>query len=328
MSRLRRRVVLGLSAVTVVTLATATPALADKGWHGKPPTDLPKVPLMVGSGGAVSSVDRDATPIGIEMLGRAATPSTRRCATAALGVTEPYCSGIGGGGYLVYYDAEAPGLHHRRPRDGADRRSRRPPSSIRPVRRWPSPPWSPPGAPSAPRHPRPVGQDRLARAGRGRCASCSSPPRAWPARVPRRPDLPLPDGRPTRPTSARSRPPSRSSCPVTRRRWSATPFATPKWPARTRSWAPRGRRDLPRRDRARWSAPRRRPPSTTSRRERHPRTADPRRPRGVPRPYKAPITSQYNGLDVYGCPRRARAASPSPRRSTSSRRTRRRPGPA
>src|SRR6476469_5947061 len=70
MSRLRRRVVLGLSAVTVVTLATATPALADKGWHGKPPTDLPKVPLMVGSGGAVSSVDRDASQVGIDVLAR------------------------------------------------------------------------------------------------------------------------------------------------------------------------------------------------------------------------------------------------------------------
>ena len=44
MSRLRRRVVLGLSAVTVVTLATATPALADKGWHGRPPTDLAQGP--------------------------------------------------------------------------------------------------------------------------------------------------------------------------------------------------------------------------------------------------------------------------------------------
>ena len=68
MSRLRRRIVLGLSAVTALALVSAAPAVADKGWHGKPPGDLPKVPLMVGSGGAVSSVDRDASQIGIDVL--------------------------------------------------------------------------------------------------------------------------------------------------------------------------------------------------------------------------------------------------------------------
>ena len=71
-----------------------------------PTTAPPKVPVMRGKGGAVTSVDADASRVGIEVLAAGGNAADAAIATAAaLGVTEPYSAGIGGGGFLVYYDA-------------------------------------------------------------------------------------------------------------------------------------------------------------------------------------------------------------------------------
>jgi len=69
---------------------------------------LPVVPVMRGAGGAVSSVDGVASQVGIDVLRRGGNAVDAAVATAAaLGVTEPYSAGIGGGGFLVFYDASS-----------------------------------------------------------------------------------------------------------------------------------------------------------------------------------------------------------------------------
>ncbi|MGY1690794.1 gamma-glutamyltransferase [Geodermatophilus sp. SYSU D01105] len=65
-----------------------------------------RAPLAIGTGGAVATVDPDATRVGLEVLaagGNAADAAV--AAAAALGVSEPYSAGVGGGGFFVYFDA-------------------------------------------------------------------------------------------------------------------------------------------------------------------------------------------------------------------------------
>src|SRR5690242_19123485 len=65
-----------------------------------------KQAVAEGSGGAVASDSSYATQTGLSVLRRGGNAADAAVAVAsALGVTDPYVAGIGGGGYFVFYDA-------------------------------------------------------------------------------------------------------------------------------------------------------------------------------------------------------------------------------
>jgi len=99
--RPRRRIAAGLAAAltagTLLAVSSSPPSSASATQS-----------TSYGYGGAVSSVDANASKIGLEVLRKGGNAADAAVATAsALGVSEPYSAGIGGGGYFVYYDARS-----------------------------------------------------------------------------------------------------------------------------------------------------------------------------------------------------------------------------
>ena len=116
MAHFTRRGTAALSAATGLAVAAglaAAPAPAAPspgaagpvpGAEARPPA---KVPTAVGKGGAISTVDPEASAAGLKVLKKGGNAVDAAVAAAAtLGVTEPYSAGIGGGGYFVYYNAK------------------------------------------------------------------------------------------------------------------------------------------------------------------------------------------------------------------------------
>lgn len=100
----RSGAVLLVLAVTPVLVGLVAPAGADE---RDPERDTEKVPVAVGSGGGLATVDADVTRIGYEVLAAGGTATDAAvAAAAAIGVAEPYAAGIGGGGFFMHYDGE------------------------------------------------------------------------------------------------------------------------------------------------------------------------------------------------------------------------------
>ncbi|WP_336714769.1 gamma-glutamyltransferase [Arthrobacter sp. USHLN218] len=86
--------------MSVTSGVTPSPAFAAQ-------ADPVKTPTARGYGGAVSTVDPEASAAAVAVLREGGNAADAAVAAAAtLGVTEPYSAGIGGGGYFMFYNAE------------------------------------------------------------------------------------------------------------------------------------------------------------------------------------------------------------------------------
>src|SRR6059058_1923768 len=95
----RRRRLLPVLATVLAALALGVGAAADVGSGSGPPTSI-------GHGGAAASVERIATQAAIDTLKKGGNAIDAAVAAAGvLGVTEPFSCGVGGGGFMVIYEA-------------------------------------------------------------------------------------------------------------------------------------------------------------------------------------------------------------------------------
>jgi gamma-glutamyltranspeptidase / glutathione hydrolase len=111
----RRTAAVAALAVAASLTVPATAGAAPVPVQARPaaPVQQPtKQPVATGYGGAVSTVDLDASRTALEILRRGGNAMDAAvAASATLGVTEPYVSAIGGGGYITYYDARTRRVH-------------------------------------------------------------------------------------------------------------------------------------------------------------------------------------------------------------------------